>query len=308
MPRICVRYVEDHKREFKRLGVFGQWDKPYLTMDPHDEACIAGAFIDFFEKGYIYRGLKPVYWCIYDRTALAEAEVEYEDHTSPSIWVKFPVVAGEKTSQLGADVSALIWTTTPWTLPANRALAFHPDFEYVVADTSAGKLLLAKERVNALTEELKLEVHEVHGAMEGQGIRRNRNSGIRFSDLRVPGVLADYVTLDQGSGIVHTAPGHGAEDFRTGQKYGLETYAPQDDDGRFVEGLPEYKGKTVFEANPIVIELLEEARHACRRTKTHAQLSALLALPQSGDFPRDRTVVHRPRSGRACAKNALRRN
>jgi isoleucyl-tRNA synthetase len=254
----AARYVEDHKREFKRLGVFGQWDKPYLTMDPHDEACIAGAFIDFFEKGYIYRGLKPVYWCIYDRTALAEAEVEYEDHTSPSIWVKFPVVAGEKTSQLGADVSALIWTTTPWTLPANRALAFHPDFEYVVADTSAGKLLLAKGRVNALAEELKLEVHATHGGWKG---REFEGAKFRhpFLDFSVPGVLADYVTLDQGSGIVHTAPGHGAEDFRTGQKYGLESYAPQDDDGRFVEGLPEYKGKTVFEANPIVIEILTKS-------------------------------------------------
>ncbi len=251
----AARYVEDHKREFKRLGVFGQWDKPYLTMDAHDEACIAGAFIDFFEKGYIYRGLKPVYWCIYDRTALAEAEVEYEDHTSPSVWVKFPVVAGEKTSQLGADVNALIWTTTPWTLPANRALAFHPDFEYVVADTSAGKLLLAKERVNALAEELKIEVRETHGGWKGKEFE-----GVQFQhpflEYSVPGVLADYVTLDQGSGIVHTAPGHGAEDFRTGQKYGLESYAPQDDDGRFVEGLPEYKGKTVFEANPIVIGIL----------------------------------------------------
>jgi isoleucyl-tRNA synthetase len=251
----AARYVEDHKREFKRLGVFGQWDKPYLTMDAHDEACIAGAFIDFFEKGYIYRGLKPVYWCIYDRTALAEAEVEYEDHTSPSVWVKFPVVAGQKTGQLGADVNALIWTTTPWTLPANRALAFHPDFEYVVADTSAGKLLLAKGRVNALAEELKIEMRETHGGWKGKEFE-----GVQFRhpflEYSVPGVLADYVTLDQGSGIVHTAPGHGAEDFCTGQKYGLESYAPQDDDGRFVEGLPEYKGKTVFEANPIVIGIL----------------------------------------------------
>src|SRR6202167_4905484 len=145
--RMCrefaARYVEIHKVEFKRLGVFGRWNQPYLTMNPHDEASIAGAFLDFLEKGYIYRGLKPVYWCIWDRTALAEAEVEYEDHTSTSIWVKFPVVAGEKSRKLGigADVSALIWTTTPWTLPANRALAFHPDYEYVVVNSAAGKLL-----------------------------------------------------------------------------------------------------------------------------------------------------------------------
>jgi len=257
--QFAAGFVEKHKVEFKRLGVLGQWDRPYLTMDARDEASIAGAFLDFYEKGYVYRGLKPVYWCIFDRTALAEAEVEYEDHTSPSIWVRFPVVAGEKSKELGldGDVSALIWTTTPWTLPANRALAFHPEYEYVVADTSAGKLLLAKERVNALETELHIEVHAVHATWKGA-----KFEGVLFQhpflDAQVPGVLADYVTLDQGSGIVHTAPGHGADDFRTGQKYGLESYAPQDDDGRFIEGLPEYKGKTVFEANPIVIELLKK--------------------------------------------------
>jgi isoleucyl-tRNA synthetase len=250
-------FVEAHKRDFKRLGIFGRWDKPYLTMDPSQEACIAEAFLDFLEKGYVYRGLKPVYWCLCDRTALAEAEVEYEDHTSPSIWLKFPVVANQKSSRLGEGVSALIWTTTPWTLPANRALAFHPDFEYVVAETSVGKLLLAKERLSVLAAELKLEVSNVHGSWEGKDLE-NVEFQHPFLDLRVPGVLADYVTLDAGSGIVHTAPGHGADDFRTGQRYGLEAYAPQDDDGRFTEGLPEYKGKTVWEANPIVIELLKK--------------------------------------------------
>src|ERR1700732_1851851 len=136
-------------------------------MDPGYESCVSGAFITFLEKGYVYRGLKPVYWCIHDRTALAEAEVEYENHTSPSIWVKFPVVADSKSAMLGNEASALIWTTTPWTLPANRALAFHPEFEYVVADTSAGKLLLAKERVNALETELHIEVHAVHATWKG---------------------------------------------------------------------------------------------------------------------------------------------
>jgi isoleucyl-tRNA synthetase len=251
------RFVEAHKKDFKRLGVFGQWEKPYLTMDPEHEACIAGAFIDFLEKGYVYRGLKPVYWCICDRTALAEAEVEYEEHTSPSIWVKFPVVEDAKSSKLGPGVSALIWTTTPWTLPANRALAFHPDFEYVIADTPSGKLLMAKERVGALAEELKIEVTGTHGSWKGKELESIEFQH-PFLEIRVPGVLADYVTLDQGSGIVHTAPGHGADDFRTGQRYGLEAYAPQDDEGRFVEGLPEYKGKTVFEANPIVIDILKK--------------------------------------------------
>jgi isoleucyl-tRNA synthetase len=253
--QFAAGYIDAHRREFKRLGIFGQWEKPYLTMNPDYEACIANSFITFLEKGYVYRGLKPVYWCIFDRTALAEAEVEYEDHTSPSIWVKFPVVANANSSKLGSDVNALIWTTTPWTLPANRALAFHPEFEYVLAKTSIGNLLLAKDRLQPFAEELKIEILGAHGSWKGKELE-----GLQFQhpflDLRVPAVFADYVTLDQGSGVVHTAPGHGAEDFYTGQKYGLEAYAPQDDEGRFLEGLPEYQGKTVFEANAPIIDLL----------------------------------------------------
>jgi isoleucyl-tRNA synthetase len=251
----AAHYVDENRRDFKRLGIFGQWESPYLTMNPEYEACIADAFLTFLEKGYVYRGLKPVYWCIVDHTALAEAEVEYEDHTSPSIWVKFPVVDGGIAARLGSGVSALIWTTTPWTLPANRALAFHPDYEYVVAETSAGPLLLAASRVGVLSDELKLKVERVRGSWKGRELE-----GVQFQhpflDLRVPAVLADYVALDQGSGIVHTAPGHGADDFYTGQKYGLETYAPLDDAGRFTEGLPEYEGKTVFEANPEILKVL----------------------------------------------------
>ena len=255
----AARYVEAHKREFRRLGIFGTWDDPYLTMDPRDEASIAGAFIDFLEKGYVYRGLKPVYWCIFDRTALAEAEVEYENHESPSIWIKFPLASAISSIGLqpGENVSALVWTTTPWTLPANRALAFHPDYDYVVADTPAGKLLVARDRLNAFADELKVEVRNVQGGWRGKEFEGAQFQH-PFLEMKVPGVLADYVTLEAGSGIVHTAPGHGADDFRTGQKYGLDAYAPQDDEGRFVEGLPEYKGKTVFEANPIVVGILKQ--------------------------------------------------
>ncbi len=260
--RMCrefaMRYVELNRRDFKRLGVFGQWEKPYLTMSPEYEACIAAAFLTFLEKGYVYRGLKPVYWCIYDSTALAEAEVEYEDHTSPSIWVKFPVSGGALAAKLGADVDAVIWTTTPWTLPHNRALAFHPDYDYVVAATTAGSLLLAAERLGAVTAELGLKVAETRGPWKGRELEGLQFQHPFLKELRVPAVLADYVTLDQGTGIVHTAPGHGAEDFFTGQKYGLETHAPLDDQGRYLEGLPEYKGKTVFEANPQVVALLGE--------------------------------------------------
>jgi len=251
------RYVDQHRRDFKRLGVLGQWEDPYLTMSPQYEAAIADAFVTFLEKGYVYRGLKPVYWCIVDTTALAEAEVEYEDHTSPSIWVKFAVEPGAAAEKLGANVAAVIWTTTPWTLPHNRALAFHPDYDYVVVETSAGALLLAADLVGPALDALKLEAGSVRGPWKGKDLA-DLKFRHPFLDLRVPAVLADYVTLDQGTGIVHTAPGHGIEDFQTGQKYGIEAYAPIDDHGRYLEGLPEYKGKSVFEANPIVVTLLRD--------------------------------------------------
>jgi len=253
----AARYVEQHKRDFKRLGIFGRWNDPYLTMSKDYEATIAAAFLGFMEKGYVYRGRKPVYWCIYDSTALAEAEVEYEDHTSPSIWLKFPVVgaATGEAARIPDGVSAVIWTTTPWTLPHNRALAFHPDFDYVVIDTEKGPLLLAAERVAAFQAETGIHEAHVRATFKGRAFE-----GMRFQHpflpMQVPGILADYVTLDQGSGIVHTAPGHGADDFVSGQKYGLETYAPLDDRGVYLEGLPEYKGRDVFSANPIIVNLL----------------------------------------------------
>jgi isoleucyl-tRNA synthetase len=255
----AARYVEQHKKDFRRLGVFGRWNDPYLTMSFDYEATIAGAFLEFMEKGYVYRGRKPVYWCIYDSTALAEAEVEYEDHVSPSIWVKFPVVGGGKgeTAKIGGDVSAVIWTTTPWTIPHNRALAFHPDFEYVVVQTEKGKLLLAADRVTALQTECEIKQADVLATYKGRDFEAMKFQH-PFVPIQVPGLLADYVTLDQGSGIVHTAPGHGVDDFNSGQKYGLEIYAPLDDKGVYLEGLPEYKGKDVFTANPIVVRLLAD--------------------------------------------------
>jgi isoleucyl-tRNA synthetase len=260
--RLCrafaTRFVEQHKRDFQRLGVLGRWDDPYLTMNHDYEAIVAGALLDFMEKGFVYRGRKPVYWCIRDMTALAEAEVEYEDHTSPSVWAKFELVDGGKTSLSGSSgVSAVIWTTTPWTLPHNRALAFHPDYEYVVIETEKGALLVAAERVAALQadcgiKEARIRFRWKGGEFEGAKFQHP------FLPIEVPGILADYVTLDQGSGIVHTAPGHGSDDFLSAQKYGLEIYAPIDDKGVYLEGLPEYKGKNVFEANPIIVQLLED--------------------------------------------------
>ncbi|MHB8527466.1 MAG: isoleucine--tRNA ligase [Candidatus Acidiferrales bacterium] len=267
--RMCrefaVKYIDQNRRDFKRLGVLGQWDKPYLTMDPEHEATIADAFLTFMERGYVYKGLKPVYWCIHDRTALAEAEVEYADHTSPSIYVRYKLAqdganAGEIPAELkDKNVYGVIWTTTPWTIPASMALAFHPDFVYAAVETEGGTVYI-------VAEQLRKSVADACGYEESRVLATYKGSELEAAHLQFkhpflerlePAVLADYVTLEQGTGIVHTAPGHGADDFRTGQKYGIETYAPLDDDGRFVEGLPEYKGKTVFEANPHVIKLLE---------------------------------------------------
>jgi isoleucyl-tRNA synthetase len=272
--RLCrefaARYVEQHKRDFQRLGVFGEWDKPYLTMNFGYEATIAGAFLDFMEKGYVYRGRRPVHWCIYDATALAEAEVEYHDHVSPAVWIKFAVVEQADESR---GVSAVIWTTTPWTLPHNRALAFHPDFEYVVVESEKGALLVAAERIAALQGECGIKNVRVRANYKG---RNFEGAKFRhpFLPLEVPGILAEYVSLDEGSGIVHTAPGHGTDDFLSAQKYGLEIYAAIDDKGVYLEGLPEYKGKDVLTANPLIVKLLEErgallAHHEYRHSYPH---------------------------------------
>jgi isoleucyl-tRNA synthetase len=261
--RMCrafaTKYVDQNRRDFKRLGIFGQWDQPYLTMDHEHEAVIADAFLTFVEKGYAYKGLKPVYWCLHDRTALAEAEVEYENHTSPSIWIRYKVEEAPPLKPPGkGGFYALVWTTTPWTLPASMALAFHPDLEYLLAEVEDGDVyIVAKGRVNAVQEETSLRFVKFSEPVLGRAFEGAKFKH-PFLDRIEPGVLAEYVTLEQGTGIVHTAPGHGAEDFYTGQRYGIDTYAPLDDEGRFTEGLPEYKGKTVFEANPFIITLLEE--------------------------------------------------
>jgi isoleucyl-tRNA synthetase len=260
--RLCrefaARFVEAHRRDFRRLGVLGDWDRPYLTMDFGFEARIAETFLTFLEKGYVYRGKKPVYWCLRDRTALAEAEVEYEDHESPSIWVRYRVDGAPDAVPEGlrGRLYALIWTTTPWTLPASLALAFHPEFTYGVFEDARGDAyLLATERREAVEAATGLRFAAERMQLPGRALERWEFLH-PFLERRVRGVLADYITLDQGTGIVHTAPGHGLEDYYTGQKYGLEPYAPLDDEGRFVEGLDDYRGKTVFEANPAIEQLL----------------------------------------------------
>ncbi|HEX3372104.1 MAG TPA: class I tRNA ligase family protein, partial [Candidatus Acidoferrales bacterium] len=268
--RMCrefaLRYVDQHRRDFKRLGVLGQWEDPYLTMSPHYEATIADAFITFLENGYVYRGLKPVYWCIFDKTALAEAEVEYEDHSSPSIYVRYKVIQNSDSTipaqWAGKNVYGVIWTTTPWTIPASMALAFNPEHQYASVEVEGGDVyILAEQLRHTVAEACKyVETGNVFGTYTGREIVEK--FGLVFqhpflSERLEPAVLADYVELDSGTGIVHTAPGHGVEDYQTGQKYGIKAYAPIDDDGRFTEGLPEYKGKAVFEANPLIVKVLE---------------------------------------------------
>jgi isoleucyl-tRNA synthetase len=264
----AAKYVDIHRREFKRLGVFGRWDDPYLTMSADYEAVIAQAFVDFLSQGYVYKGLKPVHWCIKDQTALAEAEVEYENHSSPSIYVKFRLAsdpAALDPALAGRDVYAVIWTTTPWTIPANLAIAFHPRYEYVAVDTPDGVMIVAAGLLDKLSELLGWE-KDIIARFPGEKLDhvKFRHPFLERDSL---GILGDHVTLEQGTGAVHTAPGHGQEDFVVGQRYGLPVYCPVDHAGRFfqaegVDGkLPETLiGQKVWPANALVIDLLKQRK------------------------------------------------
>jgi isoleucyl-tRNA synthetase len=263
--RYAMKWVELQRADFMRLGVLGEWERAYLTMTPDYEAVIAQAFVEFLDRGYVYKGLKPVHWCLYDRTALAEAEVEYENHTSPSIWVKFPLVsdpAAIDPALTGRRVSVVIWTTTPWTIPANLAVAFHPNYEYAAAEAGGEVWIVASDLLSATAARAGWGTPKVLARVPGS---RLEGTLFRhpFLERDSAGVLADYVTLDQGTGAVHTAPGHGQEDHLTAQRYGIPTYCPVDAGGRFFHAggadgrLPEELiGRTVWEANPIVIGLL----------------------------------------------------
>jgi isoleucyl-tRNA synthetase len=266
--KYAEKYVDLQRLDFKRLGVLGQWDDPYLTMSAHYQSVIAGAFVEFLDRGYVYKGLKPVHWCIKDRTALAEAEVEYQDHTSPGIWVRFKLTSDPAKihpALAGRHVYGLIWTTTPWTIPANMAIAYHPKFEYVAVDVAGAVYLVAAELLKVTAEKCAWSDYRTIATFPGAAIEHAvfRHPFLERDSL---GILADHVTLEQGTGAVHTAPGHGQEDYAVGRQYGIETYCPVDAAGRFyhAEGaagrLPEELiGKTVWEANPVVIEILRSA-------------------------------------------------
>ncbi len=258
------RFIDVMSVEFQRLGVFGDWDHLYLTMEFRYQAAIARALGRFVERGLVYKGRKPVHWCIHCRTALAEAEVEYADHTSPSIYVEFPLaddsgaeLATRVPALAGRDVSVLIWTTTPWTIPSNLAVAFHPELDYAAYDVDGRAVIVA--------EGLAEKVAAVAGRTFGAPLARMKGEAFDRLNFRHPlfdrdslGVLADYVTLEQGTGAVHTAPGHGSDDFVTGQKYGLEILVPVGPGGHFLSTVPMFAGQRVFDANASVEAALAE--------------------------------------------------
>lgn len=251
------RFIEIQKQEFVRLGCVGDWGNPYTTMQPQYEGAILKAFRELALKGYIYRGLKPVHWCVHCETALAEAEVEYKTKRSPSIYVKFPVKSGSP-FDLPPEIPTyvLIWTTTPWTLPANAGLAFHPELKYVHVEVDKEFWILAENRLEALRQisGADLKVATTAGGDRFKDLVCLSPLGFRDSK----GVLGEHVKAGEGTGVVHTAPGHGEEDFHLGRKWGLPVVSPVDDRGVFTQEAGRFAGKGVFEANPEIISVLKE--------------------------------------------------
>ncbi|RKY27833.1 MAG: isoleucine--tRNA ligase [Planctomycetota bacterium] len=278
--KICREYAEKfvsiQSRQFQRLGVMGQFDRPYITMDSQYEADALEVFARLIGRGLVFKQLKPVHWSIENRTALADAELEHHDITDTSIFVAFEVVAGNCDGvkgclESGTKLSLLVWTTTPWTLPANQAVAVHPQMDYVSvqAQTADGpqRFIVAKERLGAVLEAIEknnpdfIASHEIVAEFKGQALL---DSEIKYNHPLTPGLVcgvvgADYVTLEDGTGLVHTAPGHGTDDYYTGLKHGLEIYCPVQADGTFDQTAPEFiQGMSVWDANPKIVALLSE--------------------------------------------------
>jgi isoleucyl-tRNA synthetase len=254
----ATKYVGVQREEFRRLGVFGDWDNPYITMAPAYQAVIAREFGRFVGRGLVYKGLKPVHWCMHCKTALAQAEVEYEEQRTPSVYVRFPVVAPLPDAPSAPRPSFVIWTTTPWTLPANLAIAVHPDEEYVALDAGGETLVVASKLVDAFAQAAGLVAPRRVVAFPG---RRLEGLEYRHPWIDRTGKVASatFVEMDAGTGLVHIAPGHGEEDYDLGKALGLRVYNPVDDDGRFVADVEHFAGQTVWEANPRIVAHLRSA-------------------------------------------------
>ena len=251
-------FVGIQKEEFKRLGVFADWENPYLTMDFSYEATVVREFGKFVQKGLVYKGLKPVHWCTSCKTALAEAEVEHDEHTSPSIYVKFPVQSGipQSVGVLNSPYM-VIWTTTPWTLPANLAICLHPEFIYVAVAHGDDTYIVAEDRLSMLVSEWEWKDYKILGSCKGADWE-NAVCRHPFIDRESKVILGEHVTLEQGTGCVHTAPGHGQDDYIVGLKYGLEPYNPVDDGGVFRPDVEHFGGMFVRKANPEIIQKLRQ--------------------------------------------------
>ena len=264
--RLCRKYAEKfidiQREEFKRLGVMGVWDDPYLTMNYAYEATIAKECGKFAQDGSLFRSKKPIYWCFTCQTALAEAEIEYFDASTPSIYVKFPLkddLSKEQPALSGKDVFVVIWTTTPWTLPANLGIAVHPDFEYVAVDVGGGEAyILARDLVEACMLSFGITDYSIIGDIDPKTLE-NKNCGHPLYPRDSLMLLGNHVTLDAGTGCVHTAPGHGREDYEVGLAYGLEVYSPVDNRGCFSDDVDFFKGEFVFDANKSITAKLKES-------------------------------------------------
>ena len=264
--KLCREYAEKfinvQRAEFKRLGVFGDWDNPYLTMNYTYEAAIVRELGKFVGSGGVYKGKKPVYWCGSDETALAEAEVEYSDHESPSIYVRFPLPDAAKVlpTLAGKNTSIVIWTTTPWTLVSNLAVALHPGFDYVGADIGSGSVLIVAEALLVqCMQKFGIKDYRVLQKFKGRELE-GLKARHPFIDRDSLVILGEHVTLDAGTGAVHTAPGHGQEDYEIGLKYGLDIFAPVDRKARFTKEAGQFAGEQVFKANKGIVGLLREKR------------------------------------------------
>ena len=260
----AAEQVEGQKKDFIRLGVLGDWDNPYLTMNFDTEANIIRTLGKVIANGHLYKGSKPVHWCLDCGSSLAEAEVEYEDKVSPSIYVRFPAVSAveieEKFNAVGkghGKLSAVIWTTTPWTMPSNRAIAVNSDLEYNLVQLGDERVILAAELVESVAKAVGIESVEILGSVKGADLELTRFHH-PFYDFTVPVILGDHVTTDGGTGLVHTAPDHGLDDFIVGQKYNLPMAGLVSNDGKFISTTEFFAGKGVFEANPLVVEKLQE--------------------------------------------------